>query len=198
MQILYIFSTTRFLFFYFFYILYFTNLCSNLCYFFPSACFGFRVLFFSRCFKVVYISAELLTHVQLLAAPWTVAHRVPLSMEFSRQEYWNGLHFLGYWFDIVLLFFLIKKFIAINFPLSTALAVSHVLLYLYYLSSQSIFCFPFWFILWSIGYLWVYSFISTYLEIFSAIDFLFYLFTVEDHTMYYFYPFKLVEVCYMA
>ena len=22
--------------------------------------------------------------------PWTVAHRAPLSMEFSRQEYWNG------------------------------------------------------------------------------------------------------------
>ena len=25
--------------------------------------------------------------------PWTVAHQVPLSMEFSRQEYWNGLPF---------------------------------------------------------------------------------------------------------
>ena len=27
------------------------------------------------------------------AIPWTVAHQVPLSMEFSRQEYWNGLPF---------------------------------------------------------------------------------------------------------
>ena len=27
------------------------------------------------------------------AAPWTVACQVPLSMEFSRQEYWNGLPF---------------------------------------------------------------------------------------------------------
>ena len=27
------------------------------------------------------------------ATPWTVAHRAPLSMEFSRQEYWNGLPF---------------------------------------------------------------------------------------------------------
>ena len=26
-------------------------------------------------------------------APWTVAHQVPLSMEFSRQEYWSGLPF---------------------------------------------------------------------------------------------------------
>ena len=28
-----------------------------------------------------------------MAAPWTVAHQAPLSMEFSRQEYWNGLPF---------------------------------------------------------------------------------------------------------
>ena len=25
--------------------------------------------------------------------PWTVAHQVPLSIEFSRQEYWSGLPF---------------------------------------------------------------------------------------------------------
>ena len=25
--------------------------------------------------------------------PWTVAHQTPLSMEFSRQEYWSGLPF---------------------------------------------------------------------------------------------------------
>ena len=28
-----------------------------------------------------------------LVTPWTVAHRVPLSMGFSRQEYWSGLPF---------------------------------------------------------------------------------------------------------
>ena len=27
--------------------------------------------------------------------PWTVAHQAPLSMEFSRQEYWSGLPFLS-------------------------------------------------------------------------------------------------------
>ena len=27
------------------------------------------------------------------APPWTVAHQVPLPMEFSRQEYWSGLPF---------------------------------------------------------------------------------------------------------
>ena len=25
--------------------------------------------------------------------PWTIAHKAPLSMEFSRQEYWSGLPF---------------------------------------------------------------------------------------------------------
>ena len=34
-----------------------------------------------------------LSHVPLFATPWTVAHQVPLSMEFSRQEYWSGLPF---------------------------------------------------------------------------------------------------------
>ena len=30
---------------------------------------------------------------QLFAAPWTVAHQAPLSMGFSRREYWSGLPF---------------------------------------------------------------------------------------------------------
>ena len=29
--------------------------------------------------------------VQLFMTLWTVAHQVPLSMVFSRQEYWSGL-----------------------------------------------------------------------------------------------------------
>ena len=32
-------------------------------------------------------------HVQLFATPWTVARQAPLSMGFSRQEYWSGLPF---------------------------------------------------------------------------------------------------------
>ena len=31
------------------------------------------------------------SRVQLCATPWTVAHQAPLSMGFSRQEYWSGL-----------------------------------------------------------------------------------------------------------
>ena len=34
-----------------------------------------------------------LSHVQLFVTPWTVAYKAPLSMEFSRQEYWSGLPF---------------------------------------------------------------------------------------------------------
>ena len=35
--------------------------------------------------------ACLLSHVQLVVTPWTVAHQAALSMGFSRQEYWSGL-----------------------------------------------------------------------------------------------------------
>ena len=31
--------------------------------------------------------------IQLFETPWTVADQAPLSMEFSRQEYWSGLPF---------------------------------------------------------------------------------------------------------
>ena len=34
-----------------------------------------------------------LSRVQLFATPWTVAHRTPLSIGFSRQEFWSGLPF---------------------------------------------------------------------------------------------------------
>ena len=39
------------------------------------------------------VKCSLLSHVRLLATPWTVAHQASLSMEFSRQEYWSGLPF---------------------------------------------------------------------------------------------------------
>ena len=34
---------------------------------------------------------KLLSHAQLFATPWTVAHQAPLFMGFPRQEYWSGL-----------------------------------------------------------------------------------------------------------
>ena len=34
-----------------------------------------------------------LSRVRLFVTPWTVAHQMPLSIEFFRQEYWSGLPF---------------------------------------------------------------------------------------------------------
>ena len=34
------------------------------------------------------------SRAQLCMTPWTVAHQAPLSMGFSRQEYWSGVPFL--------------------------------------------------------------------------------------------------------
>ena len=37
------------------------------------------------------VKVKSLSPVQLLATPWTAAHQAPLSMGFSRQEYWTGV-----------------------------------------------------------------------------------------------------------
>ena len=37
------------------------------------------------------VKVKSLSHVQLLAIPWTAAYQAPPSMGFSRQEYWSGL-----------------------------------------------------------------------------------------------------------
>ena len=44
----------------------------------------------AACLKVKVTS---LSRVQLFATPRTVAYQAPLSMGFSRQEYWSGLPF---------------------------------------------------------------------------------------------------------
>ena len=41
------------------------------------------------------IVVQFLSHVQLFVAPWPVALQAPLSIGFSRQEYWSGLPFLS-------------------------------------------------------------------------------------------------------
>ena len=38
------------------------------------------------------VKVKLLSRVRLLATPWTAAYQAPLSMGFSRQEYWSGWH----------------------------------------------------------------------------------------------------------
>ena len=41
----------------------------------------------------VCMHAQSLSCLQLFATSWTVACQAPLSMGFSRQEYWSGLPF---------------------------------------------------------------------------------------------------------
>ena len=47
--------------------------------------------------KIIHVSKKVkvksLSCVRLFATPWTVAHKAPPSMGFSRQEYWSGLPF---------------------------------------------------------------------------------------------------------
>ena len=37
------------------------------------------------------VKGKSLSRVRLLATPWTAAYQAPLSMGFSRQEYWSGV-----------------------------------------------------------------------------------------------------------
>ena len=49
--------------------------------------------FISELFRYVYayVCVRVPSHVRLFVTPWTVERQTPLSMEFSRQEYWSGL-----------------------------------------------------------------------------------------------------------
>ena len=48
---------------------------------------------FHAFFSWVKVKVKLLSRVRPFATPWTVAYQAPLSVEFSRQEYWSGLPF---------------------------------------------------------------------------------------------------------
>ena len=37
------------------------------------------------------VKVKSLSRVRLIATPWTAAYQAPLSMGFSRQEYWIGV-----------------------------------------------------------------------------------------------------------
>ena len=39
------------------------------------------------------VCIQLPCHVQLFSTPWSVVCQAPLSMGFSREEYWSGLQF---------------------------------------------------------------------------------------------------------
>ena len=48
------------------------------------------------------VKVKSLIQVRLLATPWTAAHQAPMSMGFSRQEYWSGvpLPSLKLWYNL--------------------------------------------------------------------------------------------------
>ena len=51
---------------------------------------GVAIMVNKRVQNAVKLKVKSLSHVQLFAIPWTVACQAPLSMEFSRQDYWSG------------------------------------------------------------------------------------------------------------
>ena len=51
------------------------------------------ILFFFQCSLVFPLCAQLLNHVRLFATPQAITQQPPLSMGFSRQEYWGVLPF---------------------------------------------------------------------------------------------------------
>ena len=57
-----------------------------------STIFVYTVLFLHRLAHAIH-KVKSLSCVQFFTTPWTVAYQAPLSMGFSRQEYWSGLPF---------------------------------------------------------------------------------------------------------
>ena len=47
------------------------------------------VILFSKCYVYVLCSVDSVVYDSVTL--WTIAHQAPVSMEFSRQEYWSGL-----------------------------------------------------------------------------------------------------------
>ena len=55
---------------------------------------GWVAISFSNVWKWKWkVKVKSFSRVRLLATPWTVAHQAPLSIGFSRQEYWGGVPF---------------------------------------------------------------------------------------------------------
>ena len=56
----------------------------------PGKNTGVGCHFLLQCLKV-QSESESLSHVRLLATPWTAAYQAPPSMGFSKQEHWSGV-----------------------------------------------------------------------------------------------------------
>ena len=49
----------------------------------------YTFVLFSITLVIMKVKVKSLNHVQLFLTPWTVAYQAPMSMGFSRQEYWQ-------------------------------------------------------------------------------------------------------------
>ena len=68
------------------------KICWVLTYRGDNVCFNKSSLS-ERTWPCLCVRKSRFSHVRLFVTPWAVAHQVPLSMGFSRQEYWSGLTF---------------------------------------------------------------------------------------------------------
>jgi len=75
--------------------------------------------------------------VRLCATPWTEAHQAPLSMGFSRQEYWSGVPLPS---PILYVSILIFDFLILYSLCHVIVPVSRGLLLLLHSSLSSFFC----------------------------------------------------------
>ena len=64
------------------------------------------------------VKVKSLSHVRLLATPWTAAHQAPLSMGFFSQEYWSGVPLMS------LLLNMLSRFITAFLPRIKHLLIS--------------------------------------------------------------------------
>ena len=60
---------------------------------FQARILEWAAIFFSNSWKWK-VKVKSLSHARLLVTSWTAAYQAPLSMGFSRQEYWSGCHCL--------------------------------------------------------------------------------------------------------
>ena len=67
--------------------LFYIGILSNWC---PCIDQYWSVTNFPKLSNLKKVKWNSLSHVLLFATPWTVACQTPLSMKFSRQEYWSG------------------------------------------------------------------------------------------------------------
>ena len=78
----------------------------------PGKNTGVGCHFLLQCRKVKS-EVKLLSRVRPSATPWTAAFQAPLSMGFSRQEYWSGVPLPSLLHDYTSSFFMLSQYLSI-------------------------------------------------------------------------------------